>query len=118
MYTRLKVSESLEAGAVVSFDASSQSWIDATDISALVGIVKTVPSQAEGDDFYTSEIVFSGLAYAKASRGIPAEGGMMAVESGGVYAGAVAAACGVIAPQPYNGATPRLAGELVLVHLR
>ena len=118
MYTRLKVSENLQVGTVVSFNTTSQGWVDATDISALVGIVKTAPSQAEGDDFWTAEIVFSGLAYAKASRDIPAEGGMMAVESGGVYAGAVSSDCGVVAPSPYNATAPRLAGELVMVHLR
>jgi len=118
MFTRLKVNESLQVGAVVSFDATSQDWVDATDISALVGIVKTAPSQAEGDDFFTAEITFSGLAYAKASRNIPAEGGMMAVESGGVYVGAVSDACGAVAPAPYSATAPRLAGELVMVHLR
>ena len=118
MYTRLKVSESLQVGAVVSFNTTSQGWVDAADISALVGIVKTAPSQVEGDDFWTAEIIFSGLAYAKASRDIPAEGGMMAIESGGVYAGAVSAACGVVAPIPFDVTTPRLAGDLVMVHLR
>ena len=118
MFTRLKVNESLQVGTAVSFDTTSQSWILATDISALVGIVTTAPSQAEGDDFFTSEIIFSGLAYAKASRDIPAEGGMMAVEAGGVYVGNVSDACGVVAPIPFDVTTPRLAGELVMVHLR
>ena len=118
MFVKVRVNSSLKIGDVVSFDTTSQLWTTASDLSALVGILRTAPAQAEGDDFFTAEIVFSGLAYAKASRDIPAEGGMMAVESGGVYAGAVSSACGVVAPSPYNATAPRLAGELVMVHLR
>ena len=118
MFTRLKVSESLQVGAVVSFDATSQSWTNAADISALVGIVGGAPTQSEGDDFWTAEIIFSGLAYARCTRDIPAEGGMLAVENGGVYVGAVADACGVIAPAPYHDTAPRIAGDFVMVHLR
>lgn len=118
MFVKVKVDYSLNIGDVVLFDSASQSWTIADDISVLVGILRTAPHQAEGDDFSTAEVVFSGVVYAKASRNISAEGGMLVVESGGVYAGTVSDACGLVAPQPYNISTARLAGDLVMVHLR
>lgn len=118
MFSTVKVNSSLNIGDVVSFDTTSQLWTAASDLSMLIGILRSAPSKVEGDDFFTSEIVFSGLAYAKASRDIPAEGGMMTVESGGVYVGTVSDACGAVAPAPYNATAPRLAGDLVMVHLR
>lgn len=118
MFVRVKVDSSLSVGDAVSFDATAQSWALAVDLSALVGVLRTKPIQAEDDDYSTAEVVFSGLAYARATRDIPAEGGMMSIEAGGVYVGAASDACGVIAPAPYNAAAPRLAGELVMVHLR
>jgi len=118
MFVKVKTNSSLNIGDVVSFDASSQLWTAAIDLSELVGILRTAPAQAEGEMFSTAEVVFSGLAYAKASRDIPADGGMMSIESGGVYVGTVSDACGAVAPSPYNATAPRVAGELVMVHLR
>lgn len=118
MFVKVKVNSSLNIGDVVSFDSASQSWVAASDLSVLVGILRTAPAQAEGDDFWTAEVVFSGVVYAKASRDIPADGGMMSVESGGVYVGTVSESCGAVAPVPYNVTAPRLAGHLVMVHLR
>jgi hypothetical protein len=118
MFVKVRVDASLSTGDVVSFDSASQSWTPAVDLSALVGILRTAPAQVEGEDFSTAEVVFSGLAYARASRDIPAEGGMMSIESGGVYVAPVSDACGAVAPAPYNATAPRPAGDLVMVHLR
>lgn len=118
MFSTVKVNSSLNIGDVVSFDSTSQLWAPASGLSVLVGILRSAPMQGEDEDFSTAEVVFSGLAYAKASRDIPADGGMMSVESGGVYVAPVSESCGVIAPVVYNVTAPRLAGELVMVHLR
>ena len=118
MYVRLKIGSSFQVGNVVSFDSSSQSWALAQDLSKLVGVINSQPIQYDADDFHTAEIVFSGTVEAKASRDVSNEGGLMAIENGGVYVSATDPHCGAIAPQPYNASTPRVAGSLVLVHLR
>lgn len=118
MFVKVKVKPALGAGDLVSFDTAAQIWTSANSLSVLVGILRTAPAQAEGDSFSTAEVVFSGITYAKSSRNIPAEGGMMSVEEGGVYVGTASDSCGVVAPVPYNATEPRLAGELVMVHLR
>ena len=118
MFVKVKVNPTLAPGDVVSFDPTSQLWTTASDLSVLVGILRTAPAQAEGDDFSTAEVVFSGVVYAKAARDIPADGGMMSIEAGGVCVGSVSDACGAVAPSPYNATAPRLAGGLVMVHLR
>ena len=89
MFVKVKINPSLSAGDVVSFDTATQLWTSASNLSVLVGILRTAPIQAEGDDFSTAEVVFSGIIYARASRDIPAEGGMMTVEAGGIYVGTV-----------------------------
>ena len=118
MYVRLKIDPLFKIGDVVSFDSSSQSWVSAQDLSKLVGVINSEPIQYEGDDFHTAEVAFSGTVQAKVSRDVSNEGGLMAVENGGVYVSATDPHCGAIAPQPYNVSTPRTAGSLVLVHLR
>jgi len=118
MYVRLKIGSSFQIGDVVSFDSSSQSWVSAQDLSKLVGVINSQPTQYEGDDFHTAELVFSGIVQAKASRDVAVEGGLMAVESGGVYVSATDPHCGAIAPQIYSDSSVRPAGSLVMVHLR
>lgn len=119
MFTRLKIDQNISVGTVVYFNTTNSSWMQAEDLSTLIGIVKTTPTQAEGDDFYTAEIQFAGHAYALASRDIPSEGGMLTVENGGVYATTPQnQSCGIIAPLPYNDTSSRATGSLVLVELR
>lgn len=118
MYVRLKINSSLQIGDVVSFDSTSQSWTLAQNLSKLVGVINSQPTQYEGDDFHTAEIVFSGTVQAKASRDVAVEGGLMAVENGGVYVSATDSHCGSIAPQLYSDSSVRAAGSLVMVHLR
>ena len=76
--------------------------------------------QYEGDDFHTAEVVFSGTVQAKASRDVSAEGGLMAVESGGVYVSAVSdlTLWLLLRHRSILNSSVRTAGSLVLVHLR
>lgn len=119
MYTRLKLDQNISVGTVVTYNPASEKWEQATNQNNLVGIVNTAPAQAEGDDFFTAEVHFSGVVYAIASRDIPNEGGMMFVEAGGIYVDTEATqSCGVVAPAPYTITNLRVAGTYVMVHLK
>lgn len=67
--------------------------------------------------YQVAPVSFAGIAWALASRDIPDEGGELMVEDGKVYVDNNADGAGIICPLPHDQET-RLAGSLVMVHIR
>ena len=109
MFVLLKVAPGVQNGNVVTFDDSQNLWVTANSSEQLIGIVNGTP-----DENSEVPIIFSGVAWVKASRDIPTQGGFMKVENAGVYTSQTSQ-FGLISPAPEG--TTRPAGELVMVTL-
>lgn len=105
--------ENLDVGTIVSYDSASGLWTSSENGSGLIGAITQIEEDAEG---CWGHVTFCGVTFAIADQDIPDQGGELMVSGGKVYSGA-SADCGIISPLP-RGQDPRLAGELVMVHLR
>lgn len=112
MYVIVKT-ENLDVGSIVSHDSASGLWIPSENGAGLIGAITQIEEDAEG---YWSHVTFCGVTFAIAGQDIPDQGGELMVSGGKVYSGSNAD-CGIISPLP-RGQSSRLAGELVMVHLR
>lgn len=121
MLIKVSVDPALNVGDLVQWDGASSSWVALTDPSVrLFGVVvsELVADQSEGSTLTLARVQFAGECRARASRAVPDEGGILAIEAGGVYVDASSAHdCGFVAPTHYNGEA-RDAGSLVVVYLR
>jgi hypothetical protein len=119
MFIKCSVEQSLSVGDVVQYDTVQEKWLALTSSTAMPwGVVVSTPTadETEGSSLYLARVQFAGSCLAKASRDVPAQGGCLSVEVGGVYVN-LEGDCGLIAPASYSQ-SPRLANDLVLVHIR
>lgn len=116
MFVSVKVPQNISVGDAVTYDSTSQTFTQATATSTLMGVVVESASQDE-DGHYYAPVTFAGIAWARASRDIPNEGGVLNVESGGVYVDSSSSSNSIISPLP-KGSNSRLAGELVMIYVR
>jgi len=121
MIVKVSIQNGLELGDLVEWSATNNMWVPLTSASvAHWGVVSSEPmiDQSEGSNLTLAKVSFAGDALAKASRDIPTEGGLLAIEVGGVYVdGAATDSCGLISPTSYLGGT-RPANSLVSVFIR
>ena len=117
MFITLKLNESIPENTAVSFDSSLNVWKIATDTSQLIGVVKG-PSYQDEDNNWLAPVGISGLDfYMYADRSIPDDGGFLHINNGRAYVDNSSMGCGTVAPINIKQTT-RVAGDLVLVHLR
>ena len=119
MFIKCSVEQSLSVGDLVQYDTAQDKWLALTSSAAMPwGVVVSTPTadETEGSSLYLARVQFAGSCLAKASRDVPTQGGCLSVEVGGVYVDADGD-CGLVAPASYSQA-PRLATNLVLVHIR
>lgn len=127
MFSVVKVEPTLKAGDVVAFDPTTQTFNLSSSLATPLGVLSEDAQEAtvfnvetqepEGQGYYVAPVSFAGIALAKASRDIPSEGGELMVENGMVYVDNDANGAGIVCPLPHDQ-EPRLAGQLVMVHVR
>jgi|GEM_PF-3367959 len=127
MFSVVKVEQNLKAGDVVAFDPSTQTFNLSSSLATPLGVLSEDAQEAQEFDvetqsyiglgYYVAPVSFAGIGLAKASRDIPVEGGELMVENGMVYVDNDANGAGIICPLPHDQ-EPKLAGELVMVHIR
>lgn len=127
MFSVVKVEPTLKAGDVVAFDPATQTFNLSSSLATPLGVLSEDAQEANifdletqtyvGQGYHIAPVSFAGIAFAKASRDIPDEGGELMVENGMVYVDNEANGAGIICPLPYDQ-EKRLAGSLVMVHIR
>lgn len=127
MFSVVKVKSGLLAGDVVAWDESQQLFDKTNSQATPLGVLSEDAQEAQIFDvetqqpvlqgFHVAPVSFAGIAFARASRDIPVEGGELQVEEGGVYVDNNADGPGIVCPLPYDQSS-RLAGDLVMVHIR
>lgn len=117
MFSVVKVSPSLSAGSVVAFDPTLSMFALSSSLSTPLGVLREDARLDEESGDWIAAVSFAGVAWALASRDIPNEGGELMVENGAVYVDNNADGAGIICPLPHDQET-RLAGSLVMVHIR
>jgi hypothetical protein len=121
MKIKVSVGGGLAIGDVVQWDSGSNAWVSLTDsTSSHWGVICSEPvaDLTEGSSKLLALVAFSGNCMAKASRDIPVEGGLLAIEADGVYVdNASSHACGLVSPSNYQGVA-RPANTLVSVWIR
>jgi hypothetical protein len=116
MFVIVPIESNFTAGSVLKYNGTSQKWALATTDAKPVGILDEVTG--DSDTGWFGRVIFAGVAFAVASRDIPNEGGWLEVENGQVYVNSASTdQCGIIAPLP-QGQSARVAGDLVMIHLR
>ena len=115
MWVTVKVNSSVIVGECVAWDGSQYSH--ASSLATPLGVVIEAPTLDDDTSEYYAPVQFAGIAWAKASRDIPNEGGELMVESGGVYVDNNANGAGIIAPLP-KGQSTRVSNDLVMIHIR
>ena len=116
MFVSVKVPQNISVGDVVSYESITQLFLQASSTAALMGVVVESASQ-DDDGYYYAPVTFAGITWARASRDIPDEGGVLNVESGGVYVDSSSSSNSIISPLP-KGSNSRLAGELIMIYVR
>lgn len=127
MFSVVKVEENLKSGDVVAFDQTTQTFNLSSSLATPLGVLSEDAQEAQEFDvetqtyvglgYYIAPVSFAGIGFAKASRDIPSEGGELMVENGMVYVDNNADGAGIICPLPHDQES-RLAGDLVMVHIR
>ena len=118
MWIKVKGSQDIEKGDVLSYDSSQQLWNKSSSLASPLGVArKDAFLKPEIDDVYIVEIQLQGQAEAKASRDIPDEGGELNVENGMVYVDNNANHDGIICPN-FLDQPSRLSGSLVTIIIR
>lgn len=117
MFVKLKLSENLAIGTVVSFDSVNNYWTTAVNDSSMIGVIGRQSTQNEETLEWTATVYFAGTINALADRAIPDEGGNLCVANGKIYVDNTESGCGLIAPNA-RGLAQRQAGDLVLIHLK
>lgn len=115
MFSIVKVSQGLQAGSVVSWSGSE--FALAQSLATPLGVLQDDARLDDKTGSWVAPVSFAGIAWALASRDIPNEGGELMVENGAVYVDNNADGAGIICPLPHDQET-RLAGSLVMVHIR
>jgi len=116
MFVRVKLSENLAVGTVVSYDTTNAVWTTALNDNNMIGIIDRAPIQDDNATWW-AQVRFAGLTNALADRSIPDEGGNLCVANGKVFVDNTMDGCGIIAPKPADFAS-RVANDLVMVHIR
>lgn len=127
MFSVVKVQPTLTVGSVVAFDPSLGVFAPSSSLATPLGVLQEDAQEAmiynletgelDPQGYYVAPVSFAGIAWALASRDIPDEGGELMVEDGKVYVDNNADGAGIICPLPHDQET-RLAGSLVMVHIR
>ena len=117
MFVKLKLNENLAIGTVVSYNSENDYWSTASNDSGMIGVVGREAVQNTETLQWTAAIYFSGTVYAIADRSIPDQGGNLCVSNGRVFVDNSMPGCGIVAPK-IEGQDSRIAGELIMVHLR
>ena len=116
MFVSVKVPQNISVGDIVSYDSTTQLFTQASSAATLMGVIVESTTQDE-DGHYYAPVTFAGIAWARASRDIPDEGGVLNVESGGVYVDSSSSSNSIISPLP-KGSNSRLVGELIMICVR
>lgn len=127
MFSVVKVQPHLTTGSVVSFDPALGVFNLAESLATPLGVLQEDAQEAmifnletgemDSQGYHVAPVSFAGVAFARCSRDIPNEGGELMVEDGAVYVDNNADGAGIICPLPHDQ-EPRLAGSLVMVHVR
>jgi hypothetical protein len=116
MFVRVKVSENVVKGNVVTFNSEISKFDLASSMAKPLGVVIEEPF-VSSEGYLVAAVGFAGEGFAIASRDIPEEGGELNVESGMVYVDNTANGEGIILPLPYDQ-TQKVAGDMVMVYIR
>ena len=116
MFVQVRVNQNVNVGDVVGFNSESNQFEVTSSSNQLVGVVSENAFLSD-DTFYYANVTFAGICWARASRDIADEGGLIAVENGGVYIDNNNANLGIVSPLP-NGASHRVQNDLIMVFFR
>ena len=117
MFSVVKLSGALSKGEAVAFDAGLGVFAPSSSLATPLGVLQEDARLDDASGQWVARVAFAGVAWALASRDIPDEGGELMVEDGKVYVDNSADGAGIICPLPHDQET-RLAGSLVMVHIR
>jgi len=116
MFVRVKVSESVVKGNIVTYNSTLSKFDLASTMAKPLGVVIEDPfTSAEGN--LIAAVAFAGEGIAIASRDIPEEGGELNVENGMVYVDNAANGEGIVMPLPHDQ-TQKVAGDMVMIYIR
>ena len=122
MFFTVYCASNVERGDALAFNAVTQLWEKTSVISDPFCIAKSDASQRivneQPETVFSTDAIFAGAAYAKASRAIPNQGGELQLEDNGVYVDNNADGHGLILPREIDNTQPREAGDLVRVWVR
>ena len=127
MFSVVKVQAGLVRGDVVAFDPSQGVFAPSSSLATPLGVLSEDAREAADFNmetqtpvplgYHVAPVSFAGVAFARCSRDVPDEGGELMVEDGKVYVDNNADGAGIICPLPHDQSS-RLAGDLVMVHIR
>ena len=117
MFVKLKLNENLAIGTIVAYDSENKYWSAAPNDSEMFGVVGREPVQDTETLVWSAAVYFAGTVYAIADRPIPDQGGNLCVLNGRVFVDNSMTGCGIVAPK-ISGQTSKVAGDLIMVHLR
>lgn len=127
MFSVVKVQAGLVRGDVVAFDAEQGVFAPSSSLATPLGVLNEDAREAADFNmetqtpvplgYHVAPVSFAGVAFARCSRDVPDEGGELMVENGKVYVDNNADGAGIICPLPHDQSS-RLAGDLVMVHIR
>jgi hypothetical protein len=127
MFSVVKVQPHLVRGDVVAFDPSQGVFAPSSSLATPLGVLSEDAQEAQSFNvetqayeplgYHVAPVSFAGVAFARCSRDVPDEGGELMVENGKVYVDNNADGAGIICPLPHDQSS-RLAGDLVMVHIR
>ena len=115
MFCTVRTTSGLQAGDVVSWSGSE--FALSSSLATPLGVLVESSTLDADDNFNYAPVTFAGVAWGRCSRDIPQEGGELQVENGRVYVDNSANGAGIIAPLP-KGQAARVAGDLVMIHIR
>lgn len=119
MFITIKVNGAIQKNIAVSYDSALQLWKPAIDTNSLIGITLEDAYENEETSEWFAPVAISGMgAFLIADENIPEEGGFLHVRNGGkAYVDNSSLGCGTIAPKNISEGD-RIAGSLIMVHIR
>jgi len=120
MFVRIKCPSTVTAGDVLSYNSTSSQWETSADGSSVIAVARTDAAEVDdgnGNNVWTTEGVFSGVAWAKAHDELPNQGGALGVTNGRVSVLNQGDSRRVVLPNEIS-APDRVAGDLVRVNIR
>ena len=118
MFCVVEVDNGLQIGDVVAWNGVK--FAIATNLNSPLGVLIEPASLNADDNKNYAPVRFAGVAWARSSRDIPNQGGEFTVENGRIYvndSNDITGGGGIVSPLP-RGQSSRVAGDLVMIHIR